>query len=309
MEYFKYRLDESYIKKREEAQQNLTVFQTHRSFFQYRPESSRFFNYLLAFFLKVSFLYSRGLKNALDYSLHENIIFVPDLPVEFREFRILHLSDLHIECIRDGGERLLTLIDGLEFDLCVITGDFRLSKNVDMELFRERMESLVGVLQCRYGISSVLGNYDSLEIVPILEKLGIRVLLNEIQRIISGKYSLQIIGVDEVTLSHSSELKNLRKKAEPNLFSILLNHSPSLWKIASEENINLYLCGQTHGGQICFPGGRPIWKNINLPNDIFSGAWKRDNMHGYTSRGIGTSVLPVRYSCPPEVVVHILHGL
>jgi uncharacterized protein len=75
---------------------------------------------------------------------------------------------------------------------------------------------------------------------------------------------------------------------------------------AAEIGFNYYLCGHTHGGQICLPGGIPILTNTGFLKRYIKGPWKRGKMHGYTSRGTGTSGLNVRYFCPPEITLHIL---
>jgi hypothetical protein len=62
-----------------------------------------------------------------------------------------------------------------------------------------------------------------------------------------------------------------------------------------------------HGGQICLPGGIPITLDSVLPRSMGSGAWKYHGMIGYTSVGAGSSVVPVRFNCPPEITLHHFH--
>jgi predicted MPP superfamily phosphohydrolase len=66
------------------------------------------------------------------------------------------------------------------------------------------------------------------------------------------------------------------------------------------------LSGHTHGGQICLPGGIPVTLEAVLPRYMGSGAWKYRDMTGYTSVGAGSSVVPVRLNCPPEITLHHL---
>ena len=75
---------------------------------------------------------------------------------------------------------------------------------------------------------------------------------------------------------------------------------------ASYADFNLLLSGHTHGGQICLPGRIPITLDSVLPRYMSSGPWKYRDMIGYTSVGAGTSVVPVRYNCPPEITLHRL---
>src|SRR5258705_13551052 len=64
--------------------------------------------------------------------------------------------------------------------------------------------------------------------------------------------------------------------------------------------------GHTHGGQLCLPGGIPIKLEARLPRAMGAGAWRYADMVGHTSVGVGTSILPVRLNCPPEVTLHTL---
>jgi len=88
-----------------------------------------------------------------------------------------------------------------------------------------------------------------------------------------------------------------------NEFKLLLAHSPEIhWK-AAQERIDLYLCGHTHGGQVCSKRYGPIVVNARDSRLQARGFWKYENMIGYTSTGVGTSAIPVRFNCPPEIAV------
>ncbi|MCK7581816.1 MAG: hypothetical protein MZV65_43480 [Chromatiales bacterium] len=66
------------------------------------------------------------------------------------------------------------------------------------------------------------------------------------------------------------------------------------------------LCGHTHGGQICLPGGFPLTWDARCPRRLAAGAWRHGALLGYTSVGAGTSVVNARLNCPPEITVHTL---
>ena len=89
-------------------------------------------------------------------------------------------------------------------------------------------------------------------------------------------------------------------------FSILLSHAPEVFRQAAHADFNLMLSGHTHGGQICLPGSIPIKLEAVLPRRMGSGAWRYNDMIGYTSVGAGSSVVPVRLNCPPEITMHRL---
>ena len=75
---------------------------------------------------------------------------------------------------------------------------------------------------------------------------------------------------------------------------------------AAAAGFDLMLSGHTHGGQLCLPGGIPIKLEARLPRSMGAGAWRYAEMAGYTSVGAGTSLLPVRLNCPPEITLHTL---
>src|SRR6516165_7101811 len=75
---------------------------------------------------------------------------------------------------------------------------------------------------------------------------------------------------------------------------------------AAHAGFDLLLSGHTHGGQICLPGSTPITLDSVLPRHMGSGPWKQRDMVGYTSVGVGTSVVAVRINCLPEITLHHL---
>jgi hypothetical protein len=66
------------------------------------------------------------------------------------------------------------------------------------------------------------------------------------------------------------------------------------------------LCGHTHGGQICLPGGYPLTWDARCPRRLAAGAWSYGGMAGYTSVGAGSSVVNARLNCLPEITIHRL---
>jgi predicted MPP superfamily phosphohydrolase len=86
----------------------------------------------------------------------------------------------------------------------------------------------------------------------------------------------------------------------------LLAHTPEVYDRAMSARFDLMLCGHTHGGQLCLPGGIPIKLEAALPRFMGAGPWRHGAMVGYTSVGAGTSLLPVRLNCPPKITLHTL---
>jgi hypothetical protein len=155
-------------------------------------------------------------------------------------------------------------------------------------------------------VYGVLGNHDTIRMVPALEEIGIRMLLNESEAIERGGEHIHLVGIDD---AHYYRVDNIEKAAASvpvTEFSILLSHTPEIYRQAAHAGFHLLLSGHTHGGQICLPGAIPIILDSDLPRRMGAGAWTYRGMVGYTSAGVGSSILPVRLNCPPEITLHRL---
>lgn len=246
-------------------------------------------------------VYGRGRRNALDVQLKSLVIERPDLPPAFHGFQILHISDTHIDGNPGLLERLIDLVEPLRPDLCVFTGDFREGTFEDYIEPAERTARLGQHIHARK--LAILGNHDAIEMTPFIEAGGVEVLLNEHVVIQRGSDAIYVAGVDD---PHYYETDNLDKALDgiaSDSFTVLLAHSPELIRKASFAGVHLYLCGHTHGGQICLPGGRPLLTNSRCPHASRSGFWMYEQMTGFTSPGAGTSSVNVRFNCPPEITL------
>ncbi len=274
--------------------------------FDFYWENYNFMPKALGVVLKLSRLMKRASANALLYRLQEFDIPIEGLPRCFDGYRILHLSDLHIDEILDGGERLYHTVAGLEYDLCILTGDFRFDTYGVYDKVMSRMARLMEVLDCSDGIVGILGNHDFIEMVPNFEAMGIKMLLNESLAIKRGEHQIWFVGLDDVHYYEVDDLAHAMENVDSSQPIVLLVHSPEVIEEAAAFGIDLYLCGHTHGGQVCLPGGIPIIGNARCPRNKLSGRWRHDRMQGYTHRGTGTSGLPVRINCPPDISIHRL---
>lgn len=254
--------------------------------------------------LMLSGLYWRGRRNAANVQVRHNTVSLPNLPPAFDGFTLLHISDLHVEQSEGAMERLSTLIPALDYNICVLTGDYRGPTYGHFDATLAFIQRLTGVLHGRvYG---VLGNHDTIRMVPGMEDLGIRMLLNENVPIARGGETVYLAGIDD---AHFFRVDNIEKGAAgiPHAaFSILLSHTPEIYRHAAHAGFDLLLSGHTHGGQICLPGSIPLTLSAVLPRAMGAGAWKYHQMVGYTSTGAGTAILPVRLNCPPEITLHHL---
>jgi uncharacterized protein len=254
--------------------------------------------------LMLTGLYSRGIRNAAKVEIRHNWIESPDLPEAFDEFTIAHLSDLHVEMSEAAMTRVRELTREAHYDICVLTGDYR------GETCGPYDTTLAGVARVRAGLKApiygVLGNHDTICMVPGLEAMGIKMLLNESEIIERKGQRLHLSGIDDAHFYEMEDIGKVAAAIPDGEFSILVSHTPEVYRQAALAGFNLLLSGHTHGGQICLPGGIPITLDSVLPRSMGAGAWKYGDLIGYTSVGAGSSVVPVRFNCPPEITLHHL---
>jgi predicted MPP superfamily phosphohydrolase len=255
--------------------------------------------------LRLTGLYQRGVRNALDIDLNEVELHFDNLPPDFDGYRILQISDPHLDALADLGPNIANLIEHSDVDLCALTGDYRFRVHGSFDKVREAFATVFAAINARDGVYAILGNHDSVQMVPMFEALGARVLANQTLSLSRNQSSLHITGVDDAYYYFTDDATAALTRA-PDGFRIALVHSPELATHASEANIDFYLTGHTHGGQVCLPGGYPIVTHSLADKRFASGHWTLGGMKGYTSRGAGVSGLPVRFNCRGEVTIFTL---
>ena len=258
--------------------------------------------------LKVTGLWNRGRQNYLNIRVIENEIVVGErLPAEFNGFRIAHLSDLHIDMDDALLPVLAKALEESRYDICVMTGDYRNMTVGPIGRTVELMDRLCDAVKAPLYL--VLGNHDFIAQVPPLERSGKgRFLLNEGVPIRKPgcDSGLWLAGIDDPVIFRTDDLGKALDGSVQDDVKILLSHSPRVYAEAEAAGVDILLAGHTHGGQICLPGGRAILNNDASPRRYQNGPWRHGRLHGYTSCGSGASGLPIRFNCPPEIVIHVL---
>jgi len=226
----------------------------------------------------------------------------------FDGLRVVQISDLHINRFGSREEELVHLIEKIDPNLILITGDF-LSRNSDLEPAVE----VVGRITKNRNAIAILGNadhefrdkkVDTAKLVDSLRKKGVTVLVNRSIKLKSKADSIFVIGLDDNYL-----WKDDFFAATANLplsgTKILLAHSPDIVTKVNLEGINLVLSGHTHGGQVKLPFVGAIHTN-RVCNSVFkfvNGLYRYQNSNLYVNRGIGTSFFPLRFLSRPEVTI------
>lgn len=261
---------------------------------------------LLRKLLKATGLYWLGRRNAARVVVRDNTFQSASLPSDFEGFTILHLSDLHVEFSEQALQQAAAVIDTLSYDLCVFTGDYRALTYGSHDTAILGVEALAEHI--RSPVYAVLGNHDTVLMAPKLERLGMRVLLNEWVEITraGSAQKIYLAGVDDAHYFRADNLEKAVAGMPADAFSMLLSHTPEIYRPATHCDFDVMLCGHTHGGQICLPGGIPLKLNAVIPRRFGAGSWRFGTLQGYTSTGLGTSIVTARFNCPPEITLHRL---
>lgn len=291
------------------ASQRLGIEKDHEAIFGhginfFHPENWYSAHAVLRFVLKLTGLYGIGHKNTKNIQIRHNDVVLPSLPASFNGFTILHITDLHADLNPGPIQRLAQILPDLNYDICVLTGDFR---GQTFGPYEASLNALATLRSHLHGpIYGVLGNHDTIRMVPEMEAMGIQMLLNQSQTITRHGQQIHLAGIDD---AHYYRADNIQKAAftiPHNEVAILLSHTPEIYRQAAHAGFQLMLSGHTHGGQICLPGSIPITLDSVLPRHMGAGPWKYGQLAGYTSTGVGSSIVPVRFNCPPEITLHHL---
>ena len=231
------------------------------------------------------------------------------LSARFDRFKILHISDIHPGAFTryDYLKAVVSMANTLNPDIVVITGDF---SDIDINEFTWSAE-LLATLQNKYGIYGVLGNHDMWnqpeKIVSTLADKGITILRNTaIPLQIQGE-TIYLVGVDDWKMG-SPDLDTAMKSVPKDAKTILLSHNPDIISKKGSHNIDLVLAGHIHGGQWRFPliGYPRIPSMYGLKH--FVGLTYADKTRIYTNKGIGSTFIPFRINCPPEIALMTLRA-
>lgn len=255
--------------------------------------------------LKLSNLYKKGVKNAKNIHINKFTLEFPDLPEKFDGYKLLHLSDLHLDTLPGIEDIIIEKVQNLKYDLCVITGDYRKNTLGSFKQIINPLKKIVSTIKRKAGVVAILGNHDTYLMLKQFGKMGITLLANESISINKGNEKITISGIDDPFYYYTDQAVNALEEDIPG-FKIALVHTSELFKIAEQNAYNLYLCGHTHGGQICLPGGIPLITHQFDGKKFYKGLWDFKNMKGYTSQGCGTSGIPIRFYSQSEITLFTL---
>jgi predicted MPP superfamily phosphohydrolase len=231
---------------------------------------------------------------------------IRDLPSGLVGTRIVHLSDLHLAGQWfDAHDVLIDAVRDARADLVLITGDF-VTARTPLGKVVPLVSRLLAGLSAKLGVFGVLGNHDRYEFQPHLAGMNIHMLDGQRQVVERDGCALELIGlpgslreempdrwVDRVAAEHLKQ---------PGVPRFVLSHYPDHIHRVRSLAADAFLAGHTHGGQICLPGGIPIFRHDSLPRRLFGGVRDIDGTWLVNNRGFGFTKLAVRMFCPNEVI-------
>lgn len=228
------------------------------------------------------------------------------LPSARNDLRIAHLSDLHTKCFGLKERRAVQLVAECQPHLIALTGDLTAWRNA-----LPAAETLLQALCAIAPVFAVEGNAEVCNeltelLAATLHRLGGRWLRNEAVPFGDGVW---VAGTDDPH-RYRADAKRALQDVPEDAFCLLLSHSPDIIVQPAANRADLILCGHTHGGQVRLPFIGTLYKRARyIPRQL---AWGRHTLRNgamlITTSGVGTTRLPVRFLCPPEVVCVVVRS-
>ncbi len=210
-----------------------------------------------------------------------------------KSFLVAHITDLHTDGLEALELKLIETIHSQKPDIILITGDIT-TPGGTIRGYKEVLSKLKAPL----GVFFVQGNWEYWEplkdLKNVLKESNIYDLTNSSIQI---KEDLWLVGFDD-ELAGAPKLQILESIPKGSK-TISIFHSPSLFDSVLND-VDIAFAGHTHGGQIRIPFIGPLWTPQGTGNYI-SGWFSKGNSKMYVSRGLGNSILPIRFNCKPEV--------
>ncbi|HEX6717123.1 MAG TPA: metallophosphoesterase [Pyrinomonadaceae bacterium] len=236
-------------------------------------------------------------------------IQIDNWPPALDGLRIAVLSDIHADEWFITDKKVRTIVqetNQLQPDLIVILGDYmssngRVTHRVEPDVFGVILKDLHAPL----GVYSVLGNHDwwynGGKVRKALEQNGIKVLENEAVRVDARGTSMWLVGLADLWTRPQRIAETIAQVPEREPL-IALTHNPDIFPHVPER-VPLLLAGHTHGGQIRFPLIGTVVESSEFGDRYLRGHVVENNHHLFVTTGIGTSIVPVRFGVPPEIVL------
>jgi predicted MPP superfamily phosphohydrolase len=229
-------------------------------------------------------------------------------PVALSDLKIAVLSDIHAGGRFIDEQKLHAIVERtnqLQPDLILILGDYisggRNHHEMDPEVFAPAFKEFRAPL----GVYSVLGNHDwwfnGQRVRSALEANGIKVLENNAERIETRGTSFWLVGLADLWTRPQRVQETIAGVPEGEPI-IALTHNPDIFP-QLPQRVSLLLAGHTHGGQVRFPFIGTVVHTSDFGQQYEAGHVLENGHDLFVTTGIGTSIIPVRFCVPPEIVL------
>ena len=236
------------------------------------------------------------------------------IPQGFDGFRVAQVSDLHNAEFGEGNSKLISLLSQANPDIIVLTGDLIDSRRTDIEIALDFVRQAVQIAPVYY----VSGNhearvYEYEDLKMGLAEGGVIVLEDQKVQITREGESITLMGIDDPSFQEDylfgdsesvarQEIDNLHSKSDG--YTILLSHRPELFDLYAETGMDLVFSGHAHGGQFRLPFvGGLVAPNQGFFPEYDAGLFSEGSTTMIVSRGVGNSIIPIRFNNRPEIVV------
>lgn len=218
--------------------------------------------------------------------------------------KIVYAADFHVGKKHTARlARVVDLINAQKADIVLLGGDFVKGHKEKSTLPIELIAYELSHIKSNYPVYTVLGNHDMWvggdKIQKVLEKNGIKVLRNSNDFVNVKDKKIYIAGIEDLTTGFPNQNKAFENTEKP---VILLSHQPDIFPKAWED-ANIILAGHTHGGQVVFPIIGALLVPSAYGQKFRSGYIEENNKKMIVTKGLGTSILPIRFNCKPEINV------
>lgn len=260
----------------------------------------------------LSILFYKGYKNTKQVIV--NNVFISDVnsdtQVNEETFRVLHISDMHLENISVSPSHLFSILNNQPIDLIALTGDFLDRKRSIPKLLPYL--KVLNELNPKHGIYAVFGNHDYvlrdpdfIKLKQQLEQNGCKTMINENDVLWNNGRKINIIGIDDYCTKRS----NVDKSYEglTNGYNLVLTHDPNIVLTMKNVPYDYLLSGHFHGGQIHWPKPYHLVKMGKLVRlNMIKGLHKHEGKPFYISEGLGQTGINIRFGSRPEITLHHL---
>lgn len=228
------------------------------------------------------------------------------IPRSFYNFKIVQFSDTHLgyHYSLDQFAELAKTINAQKPDIIVFTGD--LVDEPNTYNWNNELIQILQNLKANYGKYWIYGNHDhggyGTDIVKnVMDKAEFNLLKNNHTRIKVNNEEIVLAGIDDVMLGRPN-LENTLVNSNPDKFTILLAHEPDYADKTVHFPVDVQLSGHSHGGQVRLPFIGHLYTPLYAHKYVQGKhIFQEGKLTLYVNRGIGTTRLPYRFLCKPEI--------